>query len=264
MSSSGGTSGGGASTTNFVDLGLVDLVAAVMDGPTTLYTMPAGSFLASIRFTDDPASVETDFEGTWNSVGNASANFAIGTEKSFGWNGFAGVGLGGGAFGGSLSAYDSLFLPAISYLSKNWGYGPFAALDGGAVDFSSLVLSAAAVGPIQAALLINGSTSGGPNGKGVRCSAITAWAASTSYDSPESNTAATPGALKKCAIIANGTIWINDGTTGTSGLVAPLFASHVGGSVADGANIVWYDTASAPPTVGKLHAVAEIVTLISA
>ena len=38
----------------WVDLGLINLVDAVMNGPQTLYDMPVGSFLASIRFTDDP------------------------------------------------------------------------------------------------------------------------------------------------------------------------------------------------------------------
>ena len=79
------------------------------------------------------------------------------------------------------------------------------------------------------------------------------------YDSPNSNTVATPGVLQKCMILANGTIWVNGGVTGTSGGSAPDFAGNAGGSVSDGPDIVWYDTTSAPPTVGAVHVFAEII-----
>ena len=241
----------------WVDLGLINLVDAVMNGPQTLYDMPEGSFLASIRFTDGPASVALDFA-------NSSMWLAIGTEKSFGWNGFAGI-SGPITPNTPGSTYDSLALAALnsSNLSGSiagMGYGPFAALDTGLADFTSLVLSAASVGPIQVGLLAQANV--GPNsgsGVGVRVGPITAWVALTNYDAPTSNTVATPGVLQSCAILANGTIWVNLGATGTSGLIAPDFAGNAGGSVTDGPDIVWYDTTSAPPTVGKVHAFAEII-----
>ena len=59
--------------------------------------------------------------------------------------------------------------------------------------------------------------------------------------------------------LENGTIWVNNGTSGTSGGSAPDFAGNAGGSVADGPDIVWYDTSSPPPTVGAVHLFAEII-----
>lgn len=250
------STGGGGGSVQWVDLGLVDLVSAIMDGPTTLFDMPDGSFLSSIRATDDPATVALDSYPGSGTVGNiAFIQPTFSTVKGFGWGGFA-------YLPSADSFHDTLYLPAAG--GGGGGYGPFAALDTGITDFQSIVLSAAVVGPIQAALLLTDSGVGvGGYGAGVRVDAITAWAANTNYDSPASNTLATPGALQKCAILANGTIWINDGLTGTSGGSAPDFAGNAGGSVSDGADIVWYDTTSPPPTVGAVHVVAEIVTPVS-
>lgn len=248
-------SGGGSSpSVQWVDLGLVDLVSAIMDGPTTLYDMPEGSFLASLRFTDDPATVQMDTPLIQiSNDGNVYMWAVIGTEKSFGWNGFAG--LVSPYTGVGILTYDSGTLASLAL-----GYGPDAALDAGIADFGALVLSAASVGPIQVAWEIQ--TNNSP-GQGARVAAINAWAALTNYDSPADNTLATPGALLSCAILENGTIWINDGLTGTSGGSAPDFAGNAGGSVTDGPDIVWYDTTSPPPTVGAIHVVAEIVTPIA-
>lgn len=245
--------GGGGSGLQIVDLGLVDLVTAVMGGPQTLLDMPAGSYLASIRFTDDPETVQID-----NFPTSATANLnepliAIGTVKSFGWSGFAWA-----IYPGLISATaDSFPLGSVGR-----AYGPYAALDTGANDFDSLVLSAATVGPIEIGVLLSDKTVGsyGGKGAGVRVAAITAWEAATAYDSPASNTVATPGVLQKCTIVENGTIWFNDGTSGTSGGTAPDFVDNAGGSVADGDDIVWYDTSTAPPTIGQVHAIAELWT----
>lgn len=244
----------------WVDLGLIDLAAATMDGPTTLYDMPEGTFLSQIRFTDDPDSVFPDSLPTAPSSSNIPfVQVVIGTVKSFGWYGFALINPGV-----ILPSEDTLAI-AGGGLGQA-GYGPFAALDTGINDTAPLVLSAASVGPIQVGLRLLETTTNAPTGgagAGVSVAPITAWAAATDYDSPASNTVATPGVLQKCAITANGTIWLNDGTTGTSGADSPDFAGNAGGSVADGDNIVWYDTTDAPPTVGQVHAVAEIVTLVT-
>ena len=256
----------------WVDLGLINLVDAIMNGPQTLYELPAGSFLSQIRFADDPASVYPDFVDSgstplpwFNNVGGGYLWFAAGTEKSFGWNGFAGLGLtADGQNGIPGRSYDSTVLAATvagpTGAQVGSGYGPFnAAGDYSAADFNSLVLSAASVGPIQAGLIFGQPPLGG---LGVRIAAIRAWVAATSYDSPNNADNTNPGALQKCAILANGTIWINSGATGTSGGSSPDFAAHAGASVTDGADIVWADTTFAPPTVGKVHLVAEIVTPI--
>lgn len=253
-------SGTSVQSVKWVDLGLIDLAAATMDGPTTLYDMPEGTFLSQIRFTDDPDSVFPDSLPTAPSSSNIPfVQVVIGTVKSFGWYGFALINPGV-----ILPSEDTLAI-AGGGLGQA-GYGPFAALDTGINDTAPLVLSAASVGPIQVGLRLLETTTNAPTGgagAGVSVAPITAWAAATDYDSPASNTVATPGVLQKCAITANGTIWLNDGTTGTSGADSPDFAGNAGGSVADGDNIVWYDTTDAPPTVGQVHAVAEIVTLVT-
>lgn len=227
-----------------VDLGLVNLVDAVMNGPTTLFEMPEGSFLASIRYTDDPATVAVDNFPISNVGPDSNVTFAVvfGTVKSFGWSGFA-----------WSTNPESLFYDNVTAgnTQNGSGYGPIAALDLGGSDINTLVLSAASVGPIQCGLRItdteNVSGSFG-RGSGVRADAITAWSAATNYDSPASNTVATPGVLQKCAILENGTIWINDGTTGTSGGSAPDFAGNAGGSVTDGGTAASV-LADAPPTL---------------
>jgi hypothetical protein len=200
----------------WVDLGLIDLVAAMMDGPTTLYDMPDGTFLASIRATDDPDSVEPD---SIPSTQRRGVGVGFGTVKSFGWNGFAAV----QSVSGSLQFVD------ISYLAaQSFGYGPFGALPTSgeaATDIVSLVLSAASVGPIEAAYFVTGFSA--QYGEGVRIAAVAAWAADTVYDSPETNTSTTPGALSKCVIEENGTFWFSDGPEGgTSGGSPPDFASN--------------------------------------
>lgn len=241
---------------SIIDLGLVNLVDAVMNGPQPLYDMPEGSFLASLRFTDDPATVQPDLSGPWSNTSGSGAYLwpAFGTVKSFGWGGFASMNNTGGFTAPIVS--DSTYLASIAA-----GYGPFAALDAGNLqDLRSLVLSAAVVGPIQCALMCAPFDFASGMGQGVRVAAITPWVAATNYDSPASNTFATPGVLQKCAILENGTIWVNDGTSGTSGGSAPDFAGNAGGSVSDGPDIVWYDTTSPPPTVGAVHVVAEIWT----
>ena len=245
------TPGGGSSSVQWVDLGLVDLVSAVMDGPTTLYNMPDGSFLSQIRFTDDPDTVIPDSLYQLQAVGNLGFVMGFGTVKSFGWYAFAFI----QATADEPQAVDTLGMGA-----QTFGYGPFAALDTGIDDLISSVLSAASVGPIEAGIVMKDTDN---KGAGVRVAAITPWAATTAYQSPASNTVATPGVLQKCAILENGTIWINDGLSGTSGGSAPDFAGNAGGSVTDGPDIIWYDTTSAPPTVGKVHVVAEIVTPVS-
>jgi hypothetical protein len=246
-SAQGGTSG---QTVQWVDLGLIDLVTATMNGPQTLYNMPAGSFLSSIRFTDDPSTVVPDsLWGFFDGFNNlAITGLVIGTVKSFGWYGFASI-------DGDTGSEEVRDTTAIQVNTN--GYGPFAALDTGIADDKGLVLSAAAVGPIEIGVGITGNSAG----NGVRVAAITNWVATTAYQSPLSNTNATPGALQKCMITANGTIWVNAGASGTSGGSAPDFAGNAGGHVADGASIVWYDTGKAVPTQGKIHAVAEIITL---
>jgi hypothetical protein len=242
-----GTSG---QSVQWVDLGLIDLVTATMNGPQTLYNMPAGSFLSSIRFTDDPATVAPD--SLWNffdSFNNlAITGLVIGTVKSFGWYGFGVI----DSDNGSEETRDT-----VAVQVNTNGYGPFAALDTGVADDKAIVLSAAAVGPIEIGVGITGNASG----NGVRVAAIADWVAATDYQSPLSNTDATPGVLQNCMITANGTIWVNAGASGTSGGSAPDFAGNAGGHVADGASIVWYDTGKAVPTQGKVHAVAEIITL---
>jgi hypothetical protein len=225
-------SGGGS--VQWVDLGLVDLVSAIMDGPTTLYDMPSGSFLSSIRFTDDPDTVELDsFPGSGDlpQPGFLAGTLAIGTEKSFGWAGFAWVAGLGNALVGYLFDTTSIAGEEVAQ-----GYGPYAALDTGAADFTAVVLSAATVGPIQIGISLFDETVGSNEGKGsaVRVGPISAWAAATSYGSPASNTVATPGVMQKCGILANGTIWFNDGISGTSGGSTPDFAANAGGSVPDG------------------------------
>lgn len=245
----------------WVDLGLIDLVDAVMNGPQTLYEMPEGSFLSQIRFTDDPDTVVPDIDhgGSFYFGAETVAGwFAVGTVKSFGWSGFAGVGIvntqgGTQAVPGS---YDSSSLAGVfTGGGVGGGYGPFAALDMGQADPNSLVLSAASVGPIQAALLVSGTEE--QSGKGVMASPILAWIANNSYDSGVGNFA-TPGALANCAITANGTIWMNKGASGVSGGTTPDFPGNAGGSVSDGA-ITWQDTTQAPPTVGAVHVFAEII-----
>lgn len=220
---------GHAQSVKWVDLGLVDLVAATMDGPQTLFAIPDGSFLASIRFTDDPSSVIPDLVAL--TPGNTLVWLAFGTEKSFGWAGFAGY-----YKADNFSTYDTNTLASLLGFNANGaGYGPYAALDTGELDFNAVVLSAAAVGPIEAALMVFNEATG-PNGgfgTGVRIAAIEAWAADTAYDAPGSNTVATPGVLQKCAILANGTIWLNDSQSSTSGADAPDFAGNAGGSVLD-------------------------------
>lgn len=251
--------GGAAGSTQWVDLGLIDLVAATMDGPQTLYDMPEGTFLASIRFTDDPDTVPMDSGPILTpDAGPGYMWPAIGTEKSFGWQGFAGLGILPNTFEeGAIRcvSYDSLTLGALDA-----GYGPYAALDTGTDDRYVLVLSAAAVGPIQIGLIYNVS---GGIGTGTRVGAITDWAAVTEYGSQNSNTVATPGIVQTSAILANGTIWQNGGATGVSGADAPDFIGNAGSNVADGDDIIWFDTSSVPPTVGKVHAVAEIITLVA-
>ena len=238
---------GAPGSVSIIDLGLINLVTATMDGPQTLYTIPAGSYLASIRFTDDPNTVVLDhFPGHISPFYANTPALAIGTVKSFGWQGF-----GWATYPPGLNqSGDSYFLAP-----SDIGYGPFAALDTGVSDFGSLVLSASSVGPIQIGMLLSTGLCAG-----VRVASIAAWVADTTYQSPASNTVATPGVLQKCAILANGTIWFNGGTTGTSGATSPNFAANAGGSVSDGADIVCYDTSSAAPTTGKIHAVAEIWT----
>lgn len=235
--------GGGSSSVQWVDLGLVDLVSAIMDGPTTLYEMPTGSFLSSIRFTDDPDTVVPDSIPLRPATGTIVApKVSFGTEKSFGWYGFADI-LGPGP------AY--ITTDSFSLGGSNEGHGPFAALGGDAAstDIDSLVLSAAGGGPIQANFSLSDSTaSSAGQGSSVRVAAITPWAAATAYQSPASNTVATPGVLQKCAILENGTIWINDGTTGMSGGSAPDFAGNAGGSTSDGGTAASV-TADAPPTL---------------
>lgn len=256
---------GGASV-EWVDLGLVDLATVVSGGPQTLYNMPAGSYLSSIRFTDDPDTVPMDTDWPPSLLNNISVlGIGFGTIKSFGWSTFAQVYWNNSAV--YFTADGTLLVDA------GFSYGPFAALDTGIWsgvqgDTFSLVLSAASVGPIQAAFmlidtsnLVHDALSGG---NGVRVGAITAWAANTVYGSPASNTLSTPGALQTCAIVANGTIWINDGATGTSGGTSPNFAGSAGGHIADGASIVWWDTTKALPTVGAVHPVAEIIVPILA
>jgi hypothetical protein len=225
------TPGGGSSSVQWVDLGLVDLVSAVMNGPQTLYDMPEGSFLASIRFTDDPDSVMSDFANLPPSfVASLYMWPAFGTVKSFGWVAFAGIKPP--AFGSESPglSYDTLFLAA-----QNGGYGPFAALDAGATDFNASVLSAATVGPIEAALLVS-EAGGNVTGTSWRAAPIVAWEADTSYDGSQDNTVATPGALKKAIILANGTLWVNEESgPALSGSSEPDFAGNAGGSVGDGA-----------------------------
>jgi hypothetical protein len=250
----------------WVDLGLIDLVSAMMDGPTTLYDMPDGTFLASIRFTDDPDAVLPDFYNFANSSFYLWP--AIGTEKSFGWSGFAGLGLPIATISASgVVAYDSGTLTGLNNSDPPPAYGPFAALDTGTADFIALVLSAAAVGPIQVGFLLQNSLLGDNGaGAGMRVAPIAPWAADTAYDDATTNTVATPGVLKNAVISAAGTLWVNSGTAGTSGGTAPDFADNIGGSVADGDDIVWYSlVAPGPgiPTVGAVHAVAEIVTLVT-
>lgn len=238
----------------WVDLGLVNLVDAVMNGPQTLYEMPEGSFLASIRFTDDPDTVNDNANFPWTDESNTWFLWvAFGTEKSFGWNGFAGIGKIGFSDLDNVLTYDTLALSA-----SQGGYGPFAAIGTGYKDLTSLVLSAASVGPIQAALLTS-YTSGIFSGLGARVGPISAWVADTHYDSPADNTVATPGALSNCVVLANGTVWLNENTGGTSGGTSPDFAGNAGGSVSDGPDIIWFDTGSAPPTVGAVHVFAEII-----
>lgn len=221
-SKSGGGNGPSSQNVKWVDLGLIDLVPAVMNGPQTLYVMPPGSFLASIKFTDDPASVPMDSMPSGRGHING-LSLAIGTVKSFGWNGFA------WAQGGSLNhSADS------GYIVTGLGYGPYAILDTGIKDIQSLVLSAASVGPIQIGLLLHDSrVNVDGTGAGVRVAPIEPWAELTFYDSPFDNTVATPGAIQKCAIIGSGGIWFNDGDSEPSGGISPNFFANTGGYVGE-------------------------------
>ena len=238
-----------------VDLGLVDLATAMISGPQTLYEMPSGSYLASIRFTDDPDTIAMDHPPTTDSTNVIGVSMAFGTIKSMGWYGLAGVYP---TNGGGVISYDTIGMVGIE-----GSYGPYAALDTGIVDPFAQVLGAATVGPVQACLRVvnqNAGSGHGGYGTAVRVAPIDTWEASTTYAAPLSNTYATPGVLQNCAILANGTIWYNIGTSGASGDSEPDFVSNAGGMVSDGSDIIWSDTSSPPPTMGAVHAVAEIWT----
>lgn len=250
-------SGGGSQTVKTVDLGVLDVAAILAGGPQLLYTMQAGEYLANIRWTD------TDYVD----LDSLPVPFGVGTVKSFGWWSFATIQPFGGSVlnmsWGSGSVAKFWDTPSLAFYALN--YDPRSATLGTtAPTNAAMILSAAAAGNIYAAgfvSVVGGSIGGGPgDGSSVRLAAIAAWQSNHGYDTAVDSSVATPGAVKHAAITANGTVWVNNGDPGTSGGSAPDFAGNAGGTVADGPDIVWADTAAALTTTGTARAIAEIWT----
>ena len=237
----GGGGAGGASI-RAVDLGVIDYADVFSSDPRTLYAMQPGEFLSTVRFTD------TDIIDT--APGNTlRMAIGIGTQKSFAWYTFA----WSRGFVDNGDTFDTL-----SFAANQYAYSPAGVIHPGfgGLSNSAMVLSAAAVGDIVVGVL-DSSLSG--SAAGVRFKALAPWVALTNYDTEINPTPGTPP-LVLAAIVANGTIWVNTGTAGISGAIAPDFAGNAGGTVADGLNIMWTDTTDAAFTAGTVHAVAEIWT----
>ncbi len=261
--------GGGSQTVKWVDLGTIDWVEVFANGPTTLYELGAGEALASIRYLDDVYE-ELDTVPITGFAG-------IGTTRSFSWWSFAptSTNFAGMTLNPPLPPLDTLglftrnyhdYLNVVTSQTKlqdgadgplGISYGPNLA----ATDFSNYgraqVLSA--VGDVQAAFAFqNGAL------YSYRLAGIEAWAAGTAFGISTDPGGAIDMAPVKAACIGNGTVWVNYefvGQAGTTGSSEPDFAGNVGGQVSDGADIVWSDTQAAPPTTGRVHAVAEFVTV---
>lgn len=220
-----------------VDLGVINFGAIFEGGQQLLYTMQPGEFLSTIRVTD------TDAEEFTDGLGNLQVG--IGTVKSFNWYAFA------------WWRTDGSFFDTLAAAANTYAYGPYAATFGtGTQGTDSMVLSAAAAGDIYAALFQPTMT--GPElGSGVRYEAVGAWQANHDYGA-QGTAFNGAGVIIDGLVVANGTVWRNTGAAGTSGGSSPDFAGNAGGTVSDGADIVWTDTNEAPPTTGTVHVVAEI------
>jgi hypothetical protein len=239
-------SGGGSQTVRIADLGVIDFATVFAAGPTDLATLAAGEFLSTVRFTDTDVVEPNNF----------ALQIGIGTPHSFGWFAFAWLrGSLADSFG--MGMFDTL-----SYAANAYAYQSDAAVFGVTGDASDQAMVISTPGPIQVAVFQPSSVPAGQTGfgDGFRYAAITAWASATHYDDTSGGTPGTTAAPRKAAITANGTVWTNTGTAGTSGGSSPDFAGNAGGTVADGANIVWTDTTLAAPTMGTVRAAAEIWT----
>ncbi len=237
------------------DLGVIDWADVFANGPKVLYTMPPGSFLNRIKWTDTDFEMPAPIGGFYLNLqgGTLEGSAGVGTRKSFGWRSFT------SAFeadeNGLYYLIDTDSLPDVA-IGPGFGYGPDLGL-----YQRTLVLSAAAGGPIEAAYFLWGVAKEGSADNGSRFAGIKPWQAKTAYDlvihpAPE------PARPQRSVITANGTIWSNRGegaAAGESGAVEPNFAEHSGGEVADGP-LVWADSGQVPTTAGKQHAVAEIWT----
>ncbi len=240
--------GGGSQSVKIVDLGVIDLAGIAAAGPTDLYTLAAGEFLAGIRFTD------TDVE----LADVVPLAIGFGTPHSFGWFGFAWIEAAATvdpAFG--LAMFDTLALAANQY-----AYQPDAAVFGvkEASSFSAMVLSTP--GAVQVAAFVPSVLAQQAGfGNGFRYAAAEAWAAATAYDDLTPGTPGTTEPPHKAAILANGTVWTNTGTAGTSANTEPDFAGHAGGNIGeqDVYAITAVDQAGGTITVAGDHA-AEFTT----
>jgi hypothetical protein len=239
-----------AGQVKLVDLGVIDFAKVFAEGPQTLYTMSVGEYLKSIKYTlDKRVAADVLFD----------VHIGMGTIRSFSWYGFAHLredGTHENEWDTDSMAVNTFAFDSYATLGKEGQIG---------TDTQGIPISPASDGAIIAALIDPELAS---VGKGVRFGPVAAWKAKTSYDT---ETGANPGVANPPPLVngiikANGTVWLNVGETGETGEVEPNFkkAAEEGaekeepGKIADGAQIVWKDTKGGVPTVGHVHAVAEI------
>lgn len=215
---------GGSQAIRLVDLGVIDLPSVYTDGPTDLCTLGVDEYLAGIRFTDTDV-IELDA---------APLALGFGTPHSFGWFGFAWLEALSAAniADGGQAIFDTLALAANTY-----AYSPDAAVLGKRGGSAQMAMVLSTPGPVQVSAFMPSSALGAQPGfgDGARFDAVEAWAEDTVYDDTSAGTPGVTSIPRKAAIVANGTVWTNTGTPGSSASAAdePDFAGNAGGNVSD-------------------------------